>query len=45
MCGQAADEVWSGQLADLVINRLPVHAGKSAPVRVINDFAPHSDTN
>ena len=30
-CGQAADEVWSGQLADLVINQLPVHAGKSEP--------------
>ena len=40
-CGQAADEVWSGQLADLVINQLPVHAGKSEPARTINDFAPH----
>ena len=27
---QASDEVWSGELADLVVNQLPVHAGKSA---------------
>lgn len=32
-CRQAADEVWSAQLADLVVNQLPVHAGTSSAVR------------
>lgn len=27
--GQASDEVWTNQLADLVVNQFPVHAGKS----------------